>query len=305
MVKLDQFKTSYQMPPYSEMSVAALRKKAINADTQMFQRSDADFKKRHGGIVSAEKALEAGVANDFRGESTLMPQMQAELMKAGLSKSLDNLGDTMTSEGVSGETLKAGSAGEANLAAELGIGIAGFQDRNRKNREATLGLAETLMPRRTFGFGGNAETMIEMMNKGNQNAWNQAWFADKRNAEQFKWGLNQQNKQAGVAQGNSDAAADAAEEEAMISGGAAIASAAIIALCLCWIARLVFGETNPQWRIFRKWMLDNCPGWMINRYGKDGQDLAAWLTGKRLLCGMIRLLMQGCTNRLRLSWARI
>jgi hypothetical protein len=45
----------------------------------------------------------------------------------------------------------------------------------------------------------------------------------------------------------------------------------------CWVARSVYGVTNPQWVRFRHWMLNISPAWFRNAYLKHGERFAAWL----------------------------
>jgi hypothetical protein len=61
----------------------------------------------------------------------------------------------------------------------------------------------------------------------------------------------------------------------------------------CWVAREVYGEDNPKWRIFREWLTFCAPKWFYNLYVKHGERFAAWLKGKHVLKGIIRHWMDG------------
>jgi hypothetical protein len=45
----------------------------------------------------------------------------------------------------------------------------------------------------------------------------------------------------------------------------------------CWVAREVYGENNPKWLQFRKWMFTRAPQWFFDFYLKHGERIAAWL----------------------------
>ncbi len=71
-----------------------------------------------------------------------------------------------------------------------------------------------------------------------------------------------------------------------------IGSAAI----MCWVAREVYGETNPEWLAFREWMLNLAPKWLLRAYLKHGERFAAWIHDKPLLKKMIRAWMSARIN---------
>lgn len=45
----------------------------------------------------------------------------------------------------------------------------------------------------------------------------------------------------------------------------------------CWIAREVYGNTNPKWLRFREWLMSDAPQWFFEFYMKHGERIAAWL----------------------------
>lgn len=61
----------------------------------------------------------------------------------------------------------------------------------------------------------------------------------------------------------------------------------------CWVAREVYGEDNPKWRVFREWLTFCAPKWFYKLYIKHGERFAAWLKGKHVLKGLIRHWMDG------------
>jgi hypothetical protein len=59
----------------------------------------------------------------------------------------------------------------------------------------------------------------------------------------------------------------------------------------CWVARLVYGENNPQWIVFREWMLHESPIWFRNTYLKYGERFADFIKNKPLIKKIVRKAM--------------
>ena len=76
-------------------------------------------------------------------------------------------------------------------------------------------------------------------------------------------------------------------ETEMVSGGRSRIS------CACWVAREVYGEFNPQWLLFRRWLLGDSPNWFRNLYISKGEAFANWLSKNVWLKPMIRRWMDG------------
>lgn len=56
----------------------------------------------------------------------------------------------------------------------------------------------------------------------------------------------------------------------------------------CWVAREVYGPTNPAWLQFREWMFNESPQWFFDLYRKYGERFASWISNKPRLKGIIR-----------------
>jgi len=56
----------------------------------------------------------------------------------------------------------------------------------------------------------------------------------------------------------------------------------------CWVAREVYGPMNPQWLMFREWMLSESPNWFYNMYAKYGERFANWISDKPRIKAIIR-----------------
>lgn len=67
------------------------------------------------------------------------------------------------------------------------------------------------------------------------------------------------------------------------------------AMAMCWIARKAFGENNPRWKQFRKWLLTKAPDKVRNFYLKYGQSIANKMTEED--CIKCRSIMNDILNK--------
>ena len=74
-------------------------------------------------------------------------------------------------------------------------------------------------------------------------------------------------------------------------GGGAIAK-------YCWVAREVYGEDNPKWKVFRQWLTTKGPSWLFNLYMKHGEAFARFIKNKPAIKWVIRKLMDRCIKGL-------
>ena len=87
------------------------------------------------------------------------------------------------------------------------------------------------------------------------------------------------------------AQADAASSAGLMGGIGGVAQgigAAGGLAAFCWVAREVYGPTNPQWLEFREWMLNDAPSWLRNLYLKYGERIAKFISNKPLVKSIIR-----------------
>ena len=56
----------------------------------------------------------------------------------------------------------------------------------------------------------------------------------------------------------------------------------------CWVAREVYGPTNPAWLQFREWMFTESPNWFFNLYKNYGERFASWISNKPRIKDFIR-----------------
>jgi len=60
---------------------------------------------------------------------------------------------------------------------------------------------------------------------------------------------------------------------------------------VCWVAREVYGAENPQWLLFRAWLLTEAPVWLREAYMEHGEEFAVWIHDKPLAKAAVKALM--------------
>lgn len=196
------FKPTEKFPAYTPIPTWDLLKNSIHLDQEAYQRSDADFAARHRPIVQAENLFGQSVLNDQKGDTTLSPQIQNEMVRAGLNSAGNAFGDTPG-------TLAPNSAAEADVARNLGLGTMQFQDRNRANRQNSLNMAENIFPRRSFGFGGDVATELGLADYAGRQNHDLAKYNSDMQIGELNWRNEAQNNANQVQQQNASAAAGA------------------------------------------------------------------------------------------------
>jgi hypothetical protein len=73
--------------------------------------------------------------------------------------------------------------------------------------------------------------------------------------------------------------------------GAGFGAAGIGGNPFCWVARVVYGESNPRWLLFRSWLTGDAPHWLRDVYASHGEAFAAWIQHKPAGKALVRLLM--------------
>lgn len=88
------------------------------------------------------------------------------------------------------------------------------------------------------------------------------------------------------AQAQANAAKQAGKSSMLGSiGGGLLTGAGFL---LCWVAREVYGVSNPKWTQFRDWMLANASDEFVDAYIQHGPKIAEFISDKPELKNMIR-----------------
>jgi hypothetical protein len=60
----------------------------------------------------------------------------------------------------------------------------------------------------------------------------------------------------------------------------------------CWVAREVY-QGDPRWLVFRAWMLNDAPKWLLRIYLANGERWAQWLRHRPRAKAIVRFFMDG------------
>lgn len=271
--QLEHFEPSQKYPEYLPFNPSQLLRDAIQNDTEAFQRSDKDFAKRHSTLLGAEKGVEGMIGKDVANIGKIPSAVQNELYRSGLTGALGSF-DAAGNAGL----FDGDSAGAASVGRSLGVGANNFVRQQKADALAELSTGEALFPRRQFGFGGETDTLLNMLNTTNMNNWNQGEYADQTMNDQFNWQIDAANMAAQIQQQNNDSQAKAAKTAAVwgaISDGIqTVVGAAGGMGGMCWVARAAFGDHDARWLQFRNWMLSRAPRVIREFYRQHGERIA-------------------------------
>jgi hypothetical protein len=73
--------------------------------------------------------------------------------------------------------------------------------------------------------------------------------------------------------------------------GAGIGKAAGAAIFGCWVAREIYGNDNPEWKVFRAWLFTEAPEWLRELYLEEGERFAAFISNKPFLKSIVKMSM--------------
>lgn len=103
---------------------------------------------------------------------------------------------------------------------------------------------------------------------------------------------------------NQDIAAANKQAQMQMTGqiiGGALGAAGSVGAAFCWAAREVFGEQNPKWLQFRKWLLEAAPKKLRAWYLENGEALAAALKANPEEKGWVREFMESKIREVNLG----
>jgi len=263
-----------------ESEQAGLNQRKALADAQMLQQSRA-------------MGLEAGMQQDSQqaqlDQAKLLAQAQMDQQANAFDAQSEQQADVI-------------NQGQAQQAAQFGVGATMDAERaNESLRQQGLGnyinalgnLAQmedkyTLDPfQALLGRGGGGSL------QAGQGVFGQAGYGldsgpQYLNPEAGLGYISQQNaNQANMYAAN--VAADASRSSGIMGGIGALGGGLLSnASLFCWVAREVYGPTNPSWLQFREWMFTESPNWFFKLYAEYGERFANWISNKPRLKSIIR-----------------
>jgi hypothetical protein len=69
---------------------------------------------------------------------------------------------------------------------------------------------------------------------------------------------------------------------------------------ICWVAREVYGKSDPRWFVFRMWIKYKAPKWFKKLYEKHGESYAEFIKDKPVFKYITKKLMNMVINNERL-----
>jgi len=65
----------------------------------------------------------------------------------------------------------------------------------------------------------------------------------------------------------------------------------------CWVAREIYGKTDPRWVVFRTWIDRDAPSWLRKLYIKHGESFAIYIKDKPKIKKVIKYFMDKVVNQ--------
>ena len=162
-------------------------------------------------------------------------------------------------------------------------------DQNNAQWRRQIATAETATTNRINEL--NANNLLNISNLAYNNLWQ--YYADTM---EWAWtsAENELNRYAdmSIANLNADTQTEVAKRGESTAAGSAIGSligtlgSAYIGAKfggICWVAREVYGKSDPRWFVFRMWIKYKAPKWFKKLYKKHGEAYANYISNKPML----------------------
>ncbi len=139
----------------------------------------------------------------------------------------------------------------------------------------------------------NAKAVLDVSNEQYDNLWQ--FYADNMEWA-WKSAENQidRNNALAIAELDAKTQGDVAARQSKSAAGSAIGNLIGTlgsAWIMCWVAREVYGKSNPEWFLFRAWLQYDAPKWFRNLYKKYGEQYASFISNKPVLKYITKMFM--------------
>ena len=139
----------------------------------------------------------------------------------------------------------------------------------------------------------NATNVLDISKTAYDNLWQ--YYADTMEWA-WKSAENQidRNNALAIAELDAKTQGDVAARQSKSAAGSAIGNLIGTlgsAWIMCWVAREVYGKSNPEWFIFRAWLEYDAPKWFKKLYKKHGEQYATFISDKPVLKYITKKLM--------------
>ena len=139
----------------------------------------------------------------------------------------------------------------------------------------------------------NATAILDISKTAYDNLW--TYFADTMEWA-WKSAENQidRNNALAIAELDAKTRSAIAGEQSSSAAGSAIGNLIGTlgsAWIMCWVAREVYGKSNPEWFLFRVWLEYDAPKWFKTFYKKHGEQYASFISNKPVLKYITKMFM--------------
>jgi len=139
----------------------------------------------------------------------------------------------------------------------------------------------------------NATAILDISKTAYDNLW--TYFADTMEWA-WKSAENQidRNNALAIAELDAKTRSAIAGEQSSSAAGSAIGNLIGTlgsAWIMCWVAREVYGKSNPEWFLFRVWLEYDAPKWFKTLYKKHGEQYASFISNKPVLKYITKMFM--------------
>jgi hypothetical protein len=147
----------------------------------------------------------------------------------------------------------------------------------------------------------NANAVLDISKTAYNNLW--TYYADTMEWA-WKSAESELDRYSAMAIAELDAKTSAAASAAAGKSAAGNAIGSLIgtlgsAWILCWVAREVYGKSNPEWFIFRTWLEYDAPKWFKKLYKTHGKNYAILISKVPPLKWATKCLMDMVVNKKR------
>lgn len=173
--------------------------------------------------------------------------------------------------------------GQAQRGAQFDIGgqfqnqQAGFQGAQQQANLANMGfgMQQGIQQQLQGAAGQQQQTMQDLINS---------------QMGQFGQTMGWPQQQAGMVGGYNPMGGSSTSQSSQ-PGMLQMAALAASIFAMCWVAREVYGETNPKWVSFRRWMLTKAPNWLCRLYARHGEKFARTVKQRPWIKRVLRPMM--------------
>ena len=139
----------------------------------------------------------------------------------------------------------------------------------------------------------NASAVLDISKTAYDNLW--TYYADTM---EWAWKSAEsqidRNNALAIAELDAKTQSDVAARQSSSAAGSAVGNligTLGASWIMCWVAREVYGKSNPEWFLFRAWLEYDAPKWFKKLYKKHGENFATFISDKPMLKYIIRKLM--------------